>query len=92
MTFNEALDKLDKTFIGNLELKKTLTEALYMRIPRKPKYVDVRFRNHGKRISDGSSLSACYECPTCRSHIFHVFDSETHCSKCGQALDWSEAK
>lgn len=64
--------------------------ALEKQIPMKPIYVDVRFRNHGRSIADGSSLCKCYKCPNCLLHIFHVFDSETHCTYCGQALDWSE--
>ena len=64
--------------------------ALEKQIPKKPRYVDTRFRHHGRKISDGSSLDECYECPNCNSHIFHVFDSEKCCIYCGQALDWSE--
>ena len=65
-------------------------EALEKQIPKKPRYVDTRFRHHGRRISDGSSLDKCYKCPNCNSHIFHVFDSEKCCIYCGQALDWSD--
>ena len=64
--------------------------ALEKQIPKKPQYVDTRFRHHGRKISDGSSLDKCYKCPNCNSHIFHVFDSEKCCIYCGQALDWSE--
>lgn len=63
-------------------------EALEKQIPKKPIYVDTRFRNHGRRIADGSSLDKCYKCPNCDLHIFHVFDSEEHCKYCGQKLDW----
>ena len=63
--------------------------ALEKQIPKKPQYVDTRFRHHGRKISDGSSLDKCYKCPNCNSHIFHVFDSEECCIYCGQALDWS---
>ena len=65
-------------------------EALEKQIPKKPQYVDTRFRHHGRKISDGSSLDKCYKCPNCNSHIFHVFDSEKCCKYCGQALDWSD--
>lgn len=65
-------------------------EALEKQIPKKPQYVDTRFRNHGRRISDGSSLAKCYKCPSCDTHIFHVFDDEKFCEHCGQALDWSD--
>ena len=64
--------------------------ALEKQIPKKPQYVDTRFRHHGRGISDGSSLDKCYKCPNCNSHIFHVFDSEKCCIYCGQALDWSD--
>ena len=64
--------------------------ALEKQIPKKPQYVDTRFRHHGRKISDGSSLDKCYKCPNCNSHIFHVFDSEKCCKHCGQALDWSD--
>ena len=69
---------------------KLIIEALDKQIPKKPRYVDKRFRHHGRKISDGSSLDECYECPNCNSHIFHVFDSEKCCKYCGQALNWSD--
>ena len=37
MTPEQALDKLDKTVIGNLMLKIALTKALELQIPHKPK-------------------------------------------------------
>ena len=69
---------------------KTAIKALEKQIPKKPRYVDTRFRHHGRKISDGSSLDKCYKCPNCNSHIFRVFDGEKCCKYCGQALDWSE--
>ena len=74
----------------NLKEIKVKKEALEKQIPKKPQYVDTRFRHHGRKISDGSSLDKCYKCPNCNSHIFHVFDSEKCCKYCGQALDWSK--
>ena len=71
------------------EALKMAIPALDKQIPKKPQYVDTRFRHHGRKISDGSSLDKCYKCPNCNSHIFHVFDSEKCCKYCGQALDWS---
>lgn len=68
---------------------KMAIQSLRKQIPKAPLYVDTRFRNHGRRISDGSSLSKCYKCPNCGTHIFHVFDDEECCQYCGQALDWS---
>ena len=71
------------------DLARVAIKAIEKQIPKKPTYVDTRFRNHGRSIADGSSLCKCYKCPNCWSHIFHVFDSETHCQHCGQALDWN---
>ena len=68
----------------------TAIEALDKQIPKKPRYVDTRFRHHGRKTSDGSSLDECYECPNCNSHFFNAFDSEKCCKYCGQALDWSD--
>lgn len=69
-----------------------LAELEELRIPKKPEFVDTRFRNHGRRVSDGSSLDKCYKCPNpnCATHIFHVFSDENFCERCGQALDWSD--
>lgn len=64
--------------------------AIEKQIPKKPQFVDTRFRNHGRHVSDGCSLDKCYKCPCCNTHIFHVWDSENYCANCGQALDWSE--
>ena len=36
MTYEEALKTLDETFIGNLELKIVLSNALEKQIPKKP--------------------------------------------------------
>ncbi len=65
-------------------------EALKKQIPKKPVFVDTRFRYHGRSISDGLSLSKCYKCPGCNTHIFHVWDDENFCKSCGQKLDWGE--
>lgn len=81
-----SLYECDHTVVRDMAI--VAIEALEKQIPKKPTYVDTRFRNHGRSISDGSSLCKCYKCPNCWSHIFHVFDSETHCQYCGQALDW----
>lgn len=70
--------------------KKAILEALEKQIPQKPIYVDTRFRNHGLSVADGVSPAECYRCPTCWSHIFHVWDSEKYCVHCGQALDWEK--
>ena len=69
--------------------KKAILEAIRKQTPEKPTYVDTRFRNHGRHVGDGVSLDKCYKCPNCWSHIFHVWDSDIYCPKCGQALDWA---
>lgn len=69
---------------------KLAIQALGKQIPKKPIFVDTRFRHHGKHISDGISLSKCYKCPCCKMHIFHVWDDEEYCDRCGQKLDWKE--
>ena len=72
--------------------KAAILDALSKQIPKKPIFVDTRFRNHGRSIADGCSISKCYKCPNpnCMSHIFHVWDSEKYCVHCGQALDWED--
>ena len=70
--------------------KSAIISAIQKQIPKKPEFVDIRFRNHGRSVADGVSLSKCYKCPSCWSHIFHVWDSEKYCVHCGQALDWAE--
>ncbi len=57
---------------------------------KKPEFVDTRFMNNGKHISDGCQLQKCYKCPNCNQHIFHVWDDELYCKYCGQLLDWSD--
>lgn len=55
---------------------------------KKPEFVDTRFMNNGKHISDGCQLQKCYKCPNCNQHIFHVWDDELYCKYCGQKIDW----
>lgn len=98
----ERNEKVDNAILGEIQKianeegietkiilnKNAIADALRKQIPINPIFVDTRFRNHGRRISDGCSIAECYECPNCKSHIFHVFDSEHYCIHCGQALDW----
>lgn len=98
----ERNEKVDNAILGEIQQiaveegietritlnKKAVADALRKQIPMKPIFVDTRFRNHGRRISDGCSIAECYKCPNCASHIFHVFDSEHYCVNCGQSLDW----
>ena len=65
-------------------------ESVEKQTPKKPEFVDTRFMNNGKHISDGCQLQKCYKCPNCNQHIFHVWDDELHCKHCGQLLDWSD--
>ena len=93
MTEQQAIKRI-KDEIGwesselNREAFEMGIKALEKQIPKKPRFVDVRYRHHGRLIADGCSLDRCYECPSCNSHIFHVFESEVHCKYCGQKLDW----
>lgn len=81
----------DDTDVTEYVLNPTVIKnALMKQIPQKPIFVDTRFRNHGRHISDGVSLCKCYKCPNCSSHIFHVWDDDIYCPCCGQLLDWRE--
>ena len=65
-------------------------EAVEKQTAKKTEFVDTRFMNNGKHISDGCQLQKCYKCPNCNQHIFHVWDDELYCKHCGQLLDWSD--
>lgn len=65
-------------------------EAVEKQTAKKPEFVDTRFMNNGKHISDGCQLQKCYKCPNCNQHIFHVWDDELYCKYCGQHIDWSD--
>lgn len=69
---------------------KSLLEAREKQKAKKPEFVDTRFMNNGKHISDGCQLQKCYKCPNCNQHIFHVWDDELYCKYCGQHIDWSD--
>lgn len=73
--------------IGTVE---ECSEAVEKQTAKKPEFVDTRFMNNGKHISDGCQLQNCYKCPNCNQHIFHVWDDELYCKHCGQLLDWSD--
>ena len=84
MDYKEALDILDKTFIGNLEAKVLITKAVKKQIETK--------------VTHEASLYRCCTCPSCRNVVGKIErwgDSDvriTHpfCKLCGQALDWSD--
>lgn len=65
-------------------------EAVEKQTAKRPEFVDTRFMNNGKYISDGCQLQKCYRCPNCNQHIFHVWDDELYCKYCGQHIDWSD--
>ena len=65
-------------------------EAVEKQTAKRPEFVDTRFMNNGKHISDGCQLQNCYKCPNCNQHIFHVWDDELYCKYCGQHIDWSD--
>lgn len=71
--------------IGTVE---KFREAVEKQTAKKPEFVDTRFMNNGKHISDGCQLQKCYRCPNCNQHIFHVWDDELYCKYCGQKIDW----
>jgi hypothetical protein len=84
MTPEQALDKLDKTLIGDLELKIVLTKALEKQIPKKP--IPMIDKRTGKRV-------VSWRCPNpncdnnCLGGNEYQFDC---CEVCGQKLDWEE--
>lgn len=65
-------------------------EAVEKQTAKKTEFVDTRFMNNGKHISDGCQLQKCYKCPNCNQHIFHVWDDELYCKYCGQHIDWRD--
>lgn len=92
MTYEEALDRLDKTFIGDLELKVVLTEALQKRIPRKPQTTIHKYRQENTEELGEYKLT---HCPFCfwEDKELGYFDSlvdkgTKFCRRCGQALNW----
>lgn len=82
----QALEEVQKyRKIGTVE---ECREAVEKQTEKKPEFVDTRFMNNGKHISDGCQLQKCYKCPNCNQHIFHVWDDELYCKYCGQHIDW----
>lgn len=81
MNSEEALNKLDETLIGDLELKVVLSKALELQIP--------------KKVNEKSYevVGVCrYEeilCPVCGAWVYkYLVRRQTYCHKCGQKLDW----
>lgn len=91
--FYEALSKAIQALEEVQQYRKIGTveecrEAVEKQKAKKPEFVDTRFMNNGKHISDGCQLQKCYKCPNCNQHIFHVWDDELYCKYCGQHIDW----
>lgn len=82
MTPEQALNRLDETVIGDLELKIALSKALERQIAKKPTHEATLFR--------------CCTCPTCGNVIDEYCDflggkirvNVPHCKFCGQRIDW----
>ena len=84
MTYTEALNELDETFIGDLKLKIVLTQALLKQIQKKPLInVDEYFKT---RV-------VSFSCPNSHCNNNNLGNNEFRfgcCEVCGQALDWSD--
>ena len=84
MTPEEALDKLDETLIGDLELKIVLSKALEKQIPKRPMPIVDNYMR--KRVVSFSCPN-----PNCNNNSLggneYQFDC---CEVCGQKLDWSD--
>lgn len=80
MTYKQALEKLDKTVVRDLEFKIVLSNALVKQIPKRP-----------VMKANGWDL---YTCPNCDKGIINNNDDGKfpYCHLCGQALDWSDAE
>lgn len=86
MNYKEALNILDETDIGNLELKIVLSRALERQIATK--------------ITHEATLSRCCTCPNCKNVVDEFIDFQgkktrvttIHCKFCGQALDWEDTQ
>jgi hypothetical protein len=83
LTYEEALSKLDKTFIGNLEWKIMLSKALEKQIPKRPMInVDELF----------STRVVSFSCPNHNCTNDNLGNNKYRfdcCEVCGQRLDWS---
>lgn len=75
MTYEQALNKLDETLIGDLELKVILSKALEKQIEKKPKIINPKY-----------TRNFIFGCPNCNEFV--CFNQKC-CAYCGQALDWS---
>lgn len=104
MTPKEALNILDETVIGNLELKVVLSNALEKQIPKKPReeiWVDDEKRKGDVRLATESDVltkdnhSIITHCPNCDEWVtvqkyLSPPKYDLYCRDCGQAIDWSD--
>lgn len=81
MNYEEVLDKLDKTFIGDLELKIALTKAVEKQIAKKPNPLTHIF------MADDNTLVQGVECAKCGNDFF-CSEKTKYCPFCGQFLEW----
>lgn len=81
MTPEQALDKLDKTFIGDLELKIVLWKILEKQIPKKPIPIIGKYTN--------TVISWSCPNPDCDNEDLGNNEYQFECCECcGQKLDW----
>lgn len=86
MTYKEALDKLDKTFTGDLEWKIVVTTAIERQIAKK-----VALKQDVNLLKQ-----KYYGCPVCDKFFGYQYEKPIediyveHCPDCGQALDWGD--
>ena len=83
--YKSVLDLLDKTLIGNLELKIALSNAVEKQIPKRVNII-IKLRNR-----------KCGYCPNCNGTVqvrksFLKNIKGDCCSWCGQRLDWNIEK
>ena len=74
MTYEEALNKLDETFMGDLELKVVLSQALEKQIEQPP-----------KRLGEISFRQFVLGCPNCNEYVGF---KQKYCAYCGQKINW----
>ena len=74
MTPRKALNKLDKTLIGDLQLKIILSKALEKQIPKVPKY-----------LGEITIRKSIFGCPCCNEPIGF---KQKYCAYCGQKINW----
>lgn len=81
MTPEEALNKLDETLIGDLELKIVLSKALEKQVAKKVVVKKFDFLN--------LYYYQANTCPVCNATANrYIPRKETYCHKCGQKIDW----